>query len=86
VVKVETAEHHPSGAKQVAEERMVSEELPKEHPSGAKAHRFLSNFYGTAEAVPFQNPTFTIDCVNRAAHDSVILESKARRTNWLSPR
>jgi len=31
-------------------------------PSGAKARRFLSAIYGTAEAVPFQNLTFITGC------------------------
>jgi hypothetical protein len=31
-------------------------------PSGAKARRYISTVYGTAEAVPFQNPTFTTGC------------------------
>ncbi len=32
------------------------------HPSGAKAHRFLSAVYGTAEAMPFHSATLTMDC------------------------
>ena len=34
-------------------------EMVEEHPSGAKAQRFLASFCGTVETVPFQNPTFT---------------------------
>jgi hypothetical protein len=32
------------------------------HPSGAEAHVYLINLCGTAEAVPFQSPTFTEGC------------------------
>jgi hypothetical protein len=37
---------------------MVKVENAENHPSGAKAHLFLSTIYGTAEAVLFQNHTF----------------------------
>jgi hypothetical protein len=39
----------------------VKVENAEDLPSGAKARRFLSAIYGTAEAVPFQNMTFTTD-------------------------
>jgi hypothetical protein len=38
---------------------VVKVENGENRPSGAKARRFLSVIYGTAEAVPFQNLTFT---------------------------
>jgi hypothetical protein len=41
---------------------MVKVEDAENHPSGAKARLFLSTIYGTAEAVPFQNLTFTTGC------------------------
>jgi hypothetical protein len=45
-----------------AERLVVKVEAAEGLPSGAEAHRFLSAIYGTAEAVPFQNPTPTTDC------------------------
>jgi hypothetical protein len=41
---------------------MEKVENGKNHPSGAKARRFQSALYGTAEAVPFQNLIFTTGC------------------------
>jgi hypothetical protein len=38
---------------------VVKVENAENHPSAAKARLFLSIIYGTAEAVPFQNLTFT---------------------------
>ena len=58
-----------SGAIAVALARLLSHQPVEEaqqkaetHPSGAKAHHFLSAIYGTAEAVPFQNQTFDTGC------------------------
>ncbi|MGD0789760.1 MAG: hypothetical protein ABR898_17435 [Terracidiphilus sp.] len=39
---------------------LVKVKAAGKHPSEAEANRFLSSIYGTAEAVPFQNQTFTI--------------------------
>ena len=47
---------------------MVKVETAENLSSGAKAQRFLSAFYGTAEAVPFQNPTYTTDCQRRQGY------------------
>jgi len=41
---------------------VVKVESVENHPSGAKAHRFLSAICGTTEVVPFQNVTFTTGC------------------------
>jgi hypothetical protein len=41
---------------------VVEVQITEKHPSGAKAHFLLSIVCGTAEAVPFQNTTFTAGC------------------------
>jgi hypothetical protein len=43
---------------QSSEQPVAKVQTAENHPSGAKAHRFLSTISGTAEAVPFQNPDF----------------------------
>ena len=40
-------------------QRVVKVEMAENRPSGGKARLLLSAIYGTAEAVPFQKPTFT---------------------------
>jgi hypothetical protein len=47
---------------------MVKVETAENLSSGAKAQRFLSAFYGTAEAVPFQNPTCATNCQRRQGY------------------
>jgi hypothetical protein len=41
---------------------MVKVQIPQKHSSGAKARRLFSAICGTAEAMPFQNLTFTTGC------------------------
>src|ERR1035437_5173161 len=36
---------------------VVKVQIAEKHPSGARAHRFLSNICGTTKVVPFQNLT-----------------------------
>jgi hypothetical protein len=42
-------------AEQAAEKGLGLKEFPREHPSGAEAHRFFSSICGTTKVVPFQN-------------------------------
>ena len=51
--------------------------------AACKARLFLSTIYGTAEAVPFQNPTFTTarlspQAVSSRANDGAIFELNRR--------
>jgi hypothetical protein len=62
VVKVESFENHPPGAKEAAEKLRRAGESPEKHPSGAKARVDFTASFGTAEAVPFQNTTLTTGC------------------------
>jgi hypothetical protein len=41
---------------------VVKVQIAEKHPSGAKAHRFLSNICGTTKVVPFQNLTSATGC------------------------
>ena len=38
-----------------SQQHVVEAQIAEKHPSGAKAHHFLSSISGTTEVVPFQN-------------------------------
>jgi hypothetical protein len=63
-------------------------ECIEDHPSGAKAHRCLSIIYGTAEAMPFQNSTFSPEIYGsiwrRAFDGSAALLAVVVAGAWLS--
>ena len=53
--KANSAKRDWQGLKRLRKDSQFRVKCPEKHPSGAKAPLILLRFFGTAEAVPFQN-------------------------------